>query len=309
MNEEQKTTTPNGKLSRIFLAVLVVHVVVIVAFIGYNLLKGNTSAESENLANQSAIEEGLPEAVSPELAKAQPNLDTDQSPVADSGAPSNTETTTAMSMPVPEDPIYDKNTNHSVTTTVPVAPAKVQSVVSVPFAEPSPVLIPVTPATPVTPVTEVTTNLGTYAVVKGDSLVKIARMHQVTLLELRSANNLKNDNLKIGQLINIPSIGKKQAVISAVTVAKVAPASGVKTGVSEYKVAAGDTLWKIAKTFNTQPSQIAKLNGITDPSKLKVGSTIKVPTSSSQEASAPKAQPVRTNVTDSDVAMVPKENR
>lgn len=44
-----------------------------------------------------------------------------------------------------------------------------------------------------------------------------------------------------------------------------------------YKVKAGDTLIGIAAKFGTTPKAIAALNGITDPSSLKVGQTLKIP--------------------------------
>lgn len=44
-----------------------------------------------------------------------------------------------------------------------------------------------------------------------------------------------------------------------------------------YKVKAGDTLIGIAAKFGTTPQAITKLNGITDPSSLKVGQVLKIP--------------------------------
>jgi len=44
-----------------------------------------------------------------------------------------------------------------------------------------------------------------------------------------------------------------------------------------YKIKAGDTLIGIAAKFSTTPKAIAKLNGITNPSALKVGQVLKIP--------------------------------
>jgi len=305
MNEETKTPAANSKLSTIFLVVLGLHVAVIVAFIAYNLLKGNTNSPSD-LAEQTPIEEINSTALEPAAMQQEPALQTEQNPIADMGAPVEAEAGTNMSMPASSDPIYENAGHHAPVAqadqrvVAPAAPA--QTVIMA--AEPAATLITAAPVK----------SMGTYAAVKGDSLARIARNHQISLQELRAANDLKSDNVKIGQAFRIPSPGVKAAIaqspLRATPVANsVASPVTAKTGFSEYTVAAGDTLWKIAKSFNTQPSEIAKLNGITDPSKLKVGSTIKVPTSSSQEASAPKAQPVRTNVQKSDVAMVPVEQR
>lgn len=45
----------------------------------------------------------------------------------------------------------------------------------------------------------------------------------------------------------------------------------------KYTVKAGDTFYKIAKTYKTTPDVVMKTNGITDPRKLKVGMQLKVP--------------------------------
>jgi LysM repeat protein len=44
-----------------------------------------------------------------------------------------------------------------------------------------------------------------------------------------------------------------------------------------YKVKAGDTLIGIAAKFGTTPRAISLLNGITNPSSLKIGQTLKIP--------------------------------
>lgn len=292
MNEEMKTPAANGKLSTIFLVVLGLHVAVIVAFIAYNLLKGNTESVPE-IADTITTEETGTIAESAELPAPAPALDTEANPVAEAGSPQETPFNN-MSMPAPTDPIYS---NSTVIQTRPLDTAA-----TVPMIEsPKPVA---------------TTNMSSYTVKKGDSLAKIARIHNTTVPALREANAISGDMIKIGQSLQIPGMtsnpiaaqvpARNTTVPVALAVNSTAP---VKSGFSEYTVAAGDTLWKIAKIFNTQPSQIAKMNGITDPSKLKVGSTIKVPTSSSQEASAPKAEPVRTNVQNQDVAMIPQTKR
>jgi LysM repeat protein len=44
-----------------------------------------------------------------------------------------------------------------------------------------------------------------------------------------------------------------------------------------YKVKSGDTLIGIAARFGTTPRAISQLNGITDPSSLRIGQTLKIP--------------------------------
>jgi LysM repeat protein len=52
-----------------------------------------------------------------------------------------------------------------------------------------------------------------------------------------------------------------------------APAPGTRT----YKVKSGDTLVGIAAKFKTTAKAISNLNGITDPTSLKIGQTLKIP--------------------------------
>ena len=47
----------------------------------------------------------------------------------------------------------------------------------------------------------------TYVVKSGDSLSKIAKIHGTTVKALRAANNLKTDQIKVGQKLKIPAKG------------------------------------------------------------------------------------------------------
>ncbi len=44
-----------------------------------------------------------------------------------------------------------------------------------------------------------------------------------------------------------------------------------------YKVQAGDTAWRIATRFKVKPALFLKHNGISDPTKLKVGQVLRIP--------------------------------
>lgn len=45
----------------------------------------------------------------------------------------------------------------------------------------------------------------TYKVRSGDNLMKIAKLHGVSVKQLRSANNLRTDQIKVGQVLKIPA--------------------------------------------------------------------------------------------------------
>ena len=55
-----------------------------------------------------------------------------------------------------------------------------------------------------------------------------------------------------------------------------------------YKVAAGDTLGKIAQKFGTTYQEIAKINGISNPNLIQVGQVLKIPGSGSSNNSSTK---------------------
>lgn len=66
----------------------------------------------------------------------------------------------------------------------------------------------------------------TYSVKSGDTLMKIAKDHGVSLKALRSANSLKTDQIKVGQKLKIPSkSAAPTAAASATSIPASAPAS------------------------------------------------------------------------------------
>jgi LysM repeat protein len=283
MNEQSSKTLASPKLSKVVLIVLAAHVVLILGFGTYCLLKGNTSGkDSGKDAIANTEESGETGTVA--TSGSQPAIETNASETTANVAPVATDTpvaaagTTPSPMPSTQDPIWSSAANNQSSA---VNPAPAQSgVTSVPA----------------------TANAGTYAVQKGDSLYKIARKNNVTVAELKQANGLTSDALKIGQKLNIPDQRTTPAVNVPAVAANSQPAPATTTqnvvhsavansnaaSFQSYKVAPGDTLWKIARNFNTKPDVIAKANNISDPSKLKVGMEIKVP-APSRETAQPQA--------------------
>lgn len=120
----------------------------------------------------------------------------------------------------------------------------------------------------------------TYTVVAGDTLYGIARKFNITVDSVRLYNQLSSDYLSIGQKIKIPRTGEQTTAVTqpAVTPAPTpapAPAPTVET-TTTYKVAAGDTLYQIAKKFTTTVDSIKKLNNLSSDN-LFVGQMLRVP--------------------------------
>ena len=109
-----------------------------------------------------------------------------------------------------------------------------------------------------------------YTVKKGDGLGKIAEAHGVRLSKLKEWNNLKNDNIAIGQKLTIYTNGGPKASTSnsAATSAK---------GYSTYTVKSGDSFYSIAKNYPGVSAQnIMDYNGLKS-SSLRPGMTLKIP--------------------------------
>ena len=75
----------------------------------------------------------------------------------------------------------------------------------------------------------------------------------------------------------------------------VTPPSALRTAVASgegatYTVKSGDTLTKIGRNTSANPQSIAKLNGIKDPTKLKIGQKLKIP---GAVAAAPSTSPAK----------------
>ena len=115
----------------------------------------------------------------------------------------------------------------------------------------------------------------TYKVEKGDTLYSISRKYQITVAELRTANNLsENDVIKVGQKLIIPDadIGTAAALSQTKTSAGTAPAG--KTIV--ITVQKGDTLYGIARKNGMSVADLMALNNLDSSSVIKVGQKLKV---------------------------------
>lgn len=105
----------------------------------------------------------------------------------------------------------------------------------------------------------------TYTVKSGDSLWKIANSFGVTVDSIIQTNNLSSTTLSIGQQLIIPG---------ASTTPEPTPPEDNETQL--YVVKSGDSLWSIARQFNTTVSEIRAANNLTSD-VLSIGQLLRIP--------------------------------
>ena len=94
-----------------------------------------------------------------------------------------------------------------------------------------------------------------YQVKAGDTLYNIAKKYNISVNELKGLNDLDSDELSVGQILKVPS--------------------GLSL-VNTYIVGKGDTLYSIAKKFDTSVNKIKELNGLSN-NMLSVGQELIIP--------------------------------
>ena len=109
----------------------------------------------------------------------------------------------------------------------------------------------------------------TYIVQGGDTLYSISKKYDISVNDLKKYNNLISDTLSIEQELNIP---KGTSIITP------SEDEVINEG-SVYEVKKGDTLYSIAKKFNTTVDKIKELNSIIGDI-LTIGTNLLIPTTS-----------------------------
>ena len=143
---------------------------------------------------------------------------------------------------------------------------------------------------------------GTYYTVKsGDALSRIAASQSVTLNELRSANNLRGDLIRVGQKLIIPNSSGSSRAPSRL--------ANRKQGL-QVVVEPGDSLSSIAALYNVSVKDLIAYNNIQNPRLINVGQTFFIPgRNSAAAAPASRSQPVSTPVFESPVIAPPTPAR
>lgn len=117
-----------------------------------------------------------------------------------------------------------------------------------------------------------------YTIKKGDNLYSIAKNYNITLDELINFNQQGSTLLHIGEQLLIPINNQTNNNI-------------------QYVIKPGDTLYNIAKRYNTNVDEIKRINNL-NTNMLKIGETILIPGTSNYQTYV-----IRTNDTLEGIAL------
>lgn len=106
-----------------------------------------------------------------------------------------------------------------------------------------------------------------HRVRKGETVSGIAKKYRTTIRSISLVNNIKSNRIYAGKVLKIPS--KSNRPVQASVAANKIPAG--KT--ISYKVKRGDSLWNIARKFNTTTKKIMSANNLSN-TRLSVGQTL-----------------------------------
>jgi len=110
-----------------------------------------------------------------------------------------------------------------------------------------------------------------HTVRNGETLSDIAVRYRTTVSRIVQANNIRSRNfIRVGQRLKVPLSG---ATVSSVQSASAAVK--LLTG-DKYQVRKGDTLWVIARRFNTNTVKIQQVNGLKN-TILQIGQMLVIP--------------------------------
>jgi LysM repeat protein len=107
---------------------------------------------------------------------------------------------------------------------------------------------------------------GVYIVSRGDTLSRIASRTGVPIAQLRAANALRGDLIKVGQKLRVPT---------TLTVASAATGQTSTGQEITYLVNRGDTLWQIANRYGTSVEKLRQSNRNAGDS-LQVGQVLRI---------------------------------
>ncbi|KQC01218.1 LysM peptidoglycan-binding domain-containing protein [Pedobacter sp. Hv1] len=136
-----------------------------------------------------------------------------------------------------------------------------------------------------------TGNIVEHTVVAKDNLNMLAEKYGTTVNDIKSANNLSSINLRIGQVLKIPSTGAvvetpKEVSPSAVYKPTTAAVSSDNVTAIEHTIKAKENLNLLAQKYHTTIDEIKRINGLSSNS-LQIGQVLKIPSANGEVIETP----------------------
>ena len=124
-----------------------------------------------------------------------------------------------------------------------------------------------------------------YRVKSGDYLGRIASRHRCTVAQIKRWNNLKNNNIRVGQRLVIYRGGSAPASSASSSETSSTKTSTAPANSSTYTVKSGDVLGKIAERHGCTVAQIKAWNNLTS-NNIRVGQKLIVSATAQNRASS-----------------------
>ena len=115
-----------------------------------------------------------------------------------------------------------------------------------------------------------------HTIRSGESLSLVAARYSVSTKDLKSFNKLRSSNLKVGQVLKIPSNYKLVVKEEKKTTPRISLSNEKYQKSKTHVVQSGESLSRIAKKYNTSIATLKKYNNLRSTS-LAIGQKIKIP--------------------------------
>ncbi|HIG79478.1 MAG TPA: LysM peptidoglycan-binding domain-containing protein [Cycloclasticus sp.] len=112
-----------------------------------------------------------------------------------------------------------------------------------------------------------------HKVKSGETIGHIARRYRTTVAQIRQANGIRNNTIRAGKHLLIPTANYNTALYSnSVAMRKNAIINTARKGYKiEYRIQSGDSFWAIAKQYQVGVRQLAKWNAMAPSDTLRIG--------------------------------------
>ncbi len=123
-----------------------------------------------------------------------------------------------------------------------------------------------------------------YTVKRGDTLYSIARDNNINIDTLIKDNSLTNNNLSVGQVLRIRTPMSSTIEVEECFGRDYTLPIDISTNYINYTVKRGDSLYSIAKAYNTTVDAIKNTNNLVN-TNLSIGQVLKIPSNNNASVS------------------------